>query len=128
MVYFWLFSILGFCWGSYVVVKMSESPIIKAGVSMHPSHSKICEQIGENEELLLKNIKCPQLFLPAGNDHPATKFGGTGKKVLGDALTIIEFSDMQHGWSVRGDLADPVVERDVVKAFNFTLAFFKQYM
>ena len=128
MDYFWLFSILGFCWGSYVVVKMSESPIIKAGVSMHPSHSKICEQIGENEELQLKNIKCPQLFLPAGNDHPNTKFGGAGKKVLGDALKIIEFSDMTHGWSVRGDMADPVVERDVVKAFNFTLAFFKQYM
>ena len=53
---------------------------------------------------------------------------GLGKKVLGDALEIVTFPDMKHGWSVRGDMSDPKVERDVQKCFNLALAFFKKYM
>ena len=113
----------GFCWGSYMVVKLSANPLFKAGVSIHPSHPKICEQIQENEESLLKDIKCPQLFLSASNDGASVKLGGLGKQVLGDALEIVEFPDMLHGWSIRGDLSDPMVERDVKKAFNLALAF-----
>ena len=95
---------------------------------MHPSHPKICEHLQEDEEMLLKDIKCPQFFLPAEDDSPSTKFGGMGKKVLGDALEIVEFPEMKHGWSLRGDLKDPKVERDVKKAFNLTLAFFKKHI
>ena len=111
-----------------MVMKLSANPIFKAGVSMHPSHPKICEQIQENEESLLKDVKCPQFFLSAANDGASVKFGGLGKQVLGDALEIVEFPDMLHGWSVRGDLGDPMVERDVKKAFNLTLAFLNRYM
>ena len=93
---------------------------------MHPSHPKVIEELQENEESVLKEIKCPQFFLPASNDNPTTKFGGLGKQVLGDSLDIVEFPDMQHGWSIRGDLSDPTVERDVKKAFNLALAFFKK--
>ena len=119
---------IGFCWGSYPVLRLSAYPQIKAGVSIHPSHPKICEQLQDDEEMLLKDIKCPQLFLPAEGDGPTTKFGGMGKKVLGDALEIVEFPEMQHGWSLRGDIKDPKVERDVKKAFNLTLAFFEKYV
>jgi len=122
------FGTIGFCWGSYPVIRLSADPRIKAGVSMHPSHPKVCEQLEEDEEAVLKDIKCPQFFLPADGDSPTTKFGGVGKKVLGDALEIVEFPEMQHGWSIRGDLGEPKVERDVKKAFNLTLAFFKKYL
>ena len=44
------------------------------------------------------------MFMPAGSDELNVKFGGLGKKVLGDGLEIIEFPDMAHGWTVRGDL------------------------
>ena len=43
---------------------------------------------------------------------------------MGDALEIVTFPDIKHGWSVRGDTNDPKVERDVKKAFNLALAFF----
>ena len=76
---------------------------------------------------ILKEIKCPQFFLPADGDSPTTKFGGIGKEVLGDALEIVEFPEMQHGWSIRGDLGEQKVERDVQKAFNLSLAFFRIY-
>ena len=51
-----------------------------------------------------------------------------GKKVLGDALEIVTFPDQKHGWTTRGDMSDPKVERDVQKALNLTLAFFTKYM
>ena len=53
---------------------------------------------------------------------------GLGKKVMGDALEIVTFPDIKHGWSVRGDMNDSKVERDVKKAFNLALAFFRKYM
>ena len=95
---------------------------------MHPSHPVVIEQLEEDHTSLLKEIKCPQFFLPANGDHPTVRFGegSLGKQVLGDALDIVEFPDMQHGWTIRGDMSDPVVERDVKKAFNLTLAFFKR--
>ena len=51
------------------------------------------------------------------------KLNGLGKQVLGDCVEIIDFSDMRHGWTVRGDLANPAIKRDVKKAFNLVLAF-----
>ncbi len=79
--------------------------------------------LDESEEDILKDIKCPQMFMPgtykyfkltkgtihnffdaAGADDPNVKAGGLGKDILGDGVEIIEFKDMQHGWTVRGDL------------------------
>jgi len=47
---------------------------------------------------------------------------------LTDGLEVIEFPDMNHGWSVKGDLSEPEVERDVKKTFNFVLTFFGKYL
>jgi hypothetical protein len=44
------------------------------------------------------------MFMPADNDGPNVSPGGLGKKILGDGLEIIEFPEMAHGWTVRGDL------------------------
>jgi len=120
---------VGTCWGSYVVLRLAEDVGFNAGVSFHPSHSPISGMIlQENEEEILKSVKCPQMFMPAEGDHANTYPDGLGKKVLGDALEIVTFPDMKHGWSVRGDISDPKVERDVQKCFNLALAFFKKYM
>ncbi len=72
----------------------------------------------------------PQLYLPAGDDSPDVYPGGIGEKVakpiaklrfafinlfslntqvLGDLLSIVEFKDMKHGWTTRGDLSDAKV-------------------
>ena len=82
----------------------------------------------ENEEEILKEVKSPQMFLPARSDKDSVKMNGLGKKILGDGVEIIEFPDMSHGWTTRGDLSDPKVERDVKKAFNFVISFFGKYL
>ena len=68
------------------------------------------------------------MFLPSQSDPASVKLNGLGKQVLGNGVEIIEFPDMRHGWTVRGDLADPAIERDVKKAFNLVLAFFGKYL
>jgi hypothetical protein len=49
------------------------------------------------------------MFMPADNDGPNVSPGGLGKKILGDGLEIIEFPEMAHGWTVRGDLVTTII-------------------
>ena len=95
---------------------------------MHPSHPNIIPLLEENEEEILKNIKSFQMFMPSASEGESVKPGGLGKKILGDGVQIIEFPDMEHGWTVRGDLSIPEVERDVEKAFNLVHSFFAKYL
>jgi hypothetical protein len=39
-----------------------------------------------------------------------------------------EFIDMQHGWTNRGDLSDPLVKRDYIEAMSLCLSFFQENM
>lgn len=70
-------------------------------------------------------LKYPILRLPVFLFY---RIGGLGQKVLGDGVEIIEFPDMKHGWTVKGDRSEPEVERDVMKAFNFAITFFGKYL
>ena len=58
--------------------------------------------MGEEEKSLLSAVKCPQLFMPAGADSASCKAGGLAQEVLGSLLEVVEFPNMEHGWSIRG--------------------------
>jgi len=73
-------------------------------------------------------VRCPQLFQPAGNDGPEVKIGGLGAQILGDKLQIIEFPDMVHGFLARGDMEKAEVARDVRKAVENIVTFFKAHV
>jgi len=119
----------GFCWGSVPVIHFSSFNEIKCGVSFHPSHPPIFGMIDANEEEHLKAVKCPQLLMPASNDAETVKTGGLAQKVLGeDKCQVVEFPDMTHGWSIRGDCSQPDVERDVKKAFTDALKFIASHL
>ncbi len=79
-------------------LKLSSYVEMKAGISMHPGHSRLAMMLELNEEDLYKDVKCPQMFMPAMDDHENTKLGGLAKKILTDGLEVIEFADMKHGW------------------------------
>jgi len=122
------YGAIGTCWGTYPTIRLSTLPEFKAGVSMHPSHSPVMNILGENEEEIYKQIKAPQLFMPSGSDSANVKLGGLAEKVLGDKLTIVEFNDMQHGWTSRGNMTDPKIDRDVHKAIKLAVDFFNQHL
>ena len=46
------FGAVGTCWGSYMVVRMAAHPQMRAGVSMHPSHSNMMQTQLEEDEVL----------------------------------------------------------------------------
>ena len=85
---------------------LKSFPQFKVGVPWPPSHSPISAGLGEEERALLAQVSCPQLFMPAQGDHANTRPGGLGQELLGNKLTITEFNDMQHGWTVRGGEED----------------------
>ena len=68
-------AITGTCWGAWVVFKACVTGKFKCGVSWHPS-VHIARHFGENEIDIAKQIHCPQLILPAGNDQPNMMEGG----------------------------------------------------
>lgn len=124
-----IFGAIGTCWGSYVVLRISSHPDFKAGVSFHPSHTILMSLMNDDERVILEGLKgTPQLFAPAGNDHENVKPGGLAQKYLGDDLTIIEFPEMKHGWTIRGDLKEPGVEAATMKAMKDGLEFFKKHL
>jgi len=119
------FGAIGTCWGSYMTIRLSSYPEVVAGVSMHPSHSPIMVRLGEEEEEILKMVGNKQLMMPARTDSVNVKPGGLSENILGDNLEIIEFPDMNHGWTTRGKLEDEKVNRDVKKAVKNAIQFFK---
>ena len=62
-----------------MVLKLSSFVDLKAGISMHPAHTMMGMILGLNEEDLYKDVKCPQMFMPAKDDHENTKIGGLVK-------------------------------------------------
>jgi len=69
---FWLLSTFGYslflgtCWGTYVVHRLCSDVHFRAGISLHPSHTPVVAMLGEDEEKVLKEVKCPQMYMPAG--------------------------------------------------------------
>jgi len=118
------FLTVGTCWGSYPVLRFSSLNDFKAGISIHPSHTKISEALGVDEKSILEQVRCPQLFMPAGNDTEQVKAGGLASQVLGGKLQIIEFPDMAHGFLTRGDMGKEEVARDVKDASQNIIKFF----
>ncbi len=56
-----LSGFVGTCWGTYMTVRLSSYVEVKAGISMHPSHTPVIGMLSENEEEILKEIKSPQV-------------------------------------------------------------------
>ncbi len=56
------------------------------------------------------------------------KEGGLSRSILGDKLRIVEFPEMTHGWTVRGDLSDPKVAKDTKAAIEEAFKFVEQHM
>ena len=119
------FGTIGTCWGSYMTIRLSSYPMVVAGVSMHPAHSEIMAKLGEDEEEIMRRVGNKQLMMPSMNDSSHVKPGGLAERILGDRVEILKFPEMMHGWTTRGRLEDEKVNRDVRKAVNKAIQFFK---
>lgn len=109
---------IGFCWGAKMAILASTSELISAGAGIHPSLLQDSDA---------EAIVSPQLFAPAGNDPPIDGIKAIlDTKPFGSRCVYHTFPEMQHGWSVRGDLSIPAVARDVMLVFEQVHAFFRR--
>lgn len=126
-------SALGFCWGVWVVFGMSKANMISAGAGCHPS-LQIGEILFEPKQMVndqAKNVTCPILLCPAGNDPDFVKENGSVQTIItkdkGLTCDICHFPDMVHGWVPRGDASDEKVARDVKAAISEVTSFFSKH-
>ena len=102
------------------------------GCSPHPSLTLEDGAYGGSSDLLASRIARPMLFLPASNDPDCYREGGSIYESMRsrDARTETDatFGDMSHGWTMRGDLADEAVRKQVVRAFDITAAYFDKLL
>ena len=121
---------LGFCWGAYVVFKLSATGRLGAGVSCHPSLKIGDIFFKESEATQAAKVQCPQLLMPAGND-PDLYRDDSLKRIIMDAgyeCRTRDFPEQQHGWVPRGDLSVPTVARDAQLALKEATDFFDEML
>jgi len=127
-------GVVGFCYGGHPACwASSENDDIVAGVVLHPSIQLEAFAFGGSVENLVKSVKCPFQIMPAGNDVP--KWAEEGDYVSafkqsakGSEFVYHVFSEATHGWSIRGDVKDETVKRDVKIAMDEIKAFFAKHM
>lgn len=136
------FSMLGFCYGAYPIAKtIADKSMWKdigmeivCAVSPHPS-IQIGWGIFGDDKSFLPHVDRPFLLMPAGGDPDDYRPGGEIFEELkkadksGKTRTMAtEFADMNHGWSVRGDITDAAVKAQVDKFIEHMTAWFTEHM
>lgn len=128
-------AVVGFCYGGHPACwASSEHPdIITCGVVFHPSMQLEQYAYGGSMTDLMKKIKCPFLFAPAGGDLPMfAEDGDFGEAVKasdkGSECVWKLYPEMVHGWTVRGDPSDPAIARDTESAIKEAASFMAKYL
>lgn len=128
-------GILGFCWGAWVVVRACGAfpGAFACGASAHPSVSGMATRWGEDEALLLRAVRAPQLVLASRDEPQSWKPGGATEDTLRAATgssshVFKEFSTVSHGFVPRGNLNDPVVAVEVARAMEYIKGFLGKHL
>merc|ERR1719474_1291603 len=121
---------VGTCGGTYMTLRISSLPEIIAGVTIHPSHSTMIPNLGEDEATILGQVTAPQLIMPTKTDSDNVQPGGLDETILreqGVEVIVEPFSTMDHGFFTRGHMDDPEIEAEVARAMNLTVAFLNKH-
>jgi len=72
-------------------------------------------------------ISLPVLVMPGSNDDARFKNDGEFSEVIRSrGGKVVDFPDMIHGWTTRGDTSIPEVRRDTEKALGLALDYFNE--
>jgi glutathione S-transferase len=131
-------GVLGYCFGAMVTTLVAaEEPAVCCMVVSHPSLHLLEKAFGgaPPEAMAAAARRVPTLLQPAGDDHPTYKDGGATLAAFRDAArggrlesTAATFPEMRHGFVLRGNTADAAVGRDVRRAVDGTVAFFREHL
>ena len=127
-------SIVGFCYGAYVMTYLAtEIPReeLVCCVSSHPSIVQLSNVIGDDWKTAFETlIQCPMLLINAENDKSVEQQpnGEISQLLSGRNLTCDSqfhtFTVVKHGFSIRGDIeSDAVVKEATQVAFQLMIEF-----
>jgi protein XRP2 len=126
------FGAVGFCWGSWAVLKLSATGVLSAGAYCHPSHTRLSHHYGDVSDNLVKAAKSPILCYAAGDDDAVVKPDGGDQKLLaalpdhGVNNEFKAFPDVKHGFVSRLPLEQDQTARDWPIALTGVIAFLKK--
>eukprot|EP00906_Rhabdomonas_costata_P030822 RCo043594 len=120
---------VGFCWGVWVQFSAAKAGVkVDGQIGCHPS-IRLEEMYFQRSPMELgKKLNSPVLIMAAGNDPDNVKPGGDLQKIVGampglEKSKFLDFAEMDHGWTIRGDVSDPKVKRDVDAALGAAVEF-----
>ena len=126
-------GVVGFCYGGHPACFASVTdPDVRCGAVFHPS-MQLEGAFGGDAASLMRQVRCPFLLAPAGNDLETWGFEAPLSEALrasakGSACEWKAFPDMAHGWTCRGDLADAAVARDIDEALKAAKLFLAKHL
>jgi hypothetical protein len=146
---------LGFCWvrarrggaltpfrasiqGGWAVTRASgmiPCPFTcAAGVHPAPEMVQSLQSEGPTSDEMLRGVLIPQFLAPAWSDSAILRPDGWYVNYLNEPGRPSEgseshlFAEQKHGWSVRGDVRDPAVKKDVDRVFSLVLNFYSRHL
>ena len=128
-------GVWGFCWGAYVSFRACGESAYKAvivgSVSCHPSVGSLAKRFGEDQEVIVRKVTCPQLVLSTSEEpvewKPAGKMEEILKEICPPSFPFQPFVEYHqtHGFVTRGDLKNEKVASDMRGAIYRTAEFLK---
>jgi len=122
---------IGFCFGCGILLQASDAA--KDLVCCAFPHPSCHAMLGTKKAVAMASTaQCPMLIMAAGNDpdiydpDKGTFFANLKAKNPGSISS--PFPDMLHGWTIRGDLADAKIKRDVDRFMDETVKYFGNYL
>jgi len=128
------FGALGTGWGAYVATRISSySTDVVCGAVLEPSTTEVVAANGEDLYEVLEEVACPQLVVTASDDSVNDKKDGLAWRVWKSMAwskksEFKEFSDVKHGFLLRGDRSVEAVAVNARITLNMVRDFFNKHL
>jgi dienelactone hydrolase len=128
------FSMMGFCWGSWLVMKACASPevqpYIKCALHFHPAVDKT-EKDG-NDLALCQQVACPQFLLSTRMEPVTWRPGGAAEELLKANSKVSEVVWTQtetemHGFMTRATMDNATSKEEVAKGIAAAIEFLERH-
>ena len=123
-------TLLGFCWGGWVgthlLANEEDAKNYTCLAIGHPSVHLEEYAFGKSIQDLFDRAQKPILMLPTIGDPDGYRENGSYYQSIKSRFPTsdtVDFPDVNHGFIVRGDLADPVIKEAVEKALDLIMRF-----
>jgi len=117
-------SIVGFCWGYWLAVKMFSIPHLTAQVvstcGPHPSVGLEDGFFGGSSAEMSAFVNVPTLLMPTSNDNDTYRVGGAIYTAIqsasGGTSVTSDYPLVVHGFLARGDETNATVQSEIKRA------------